>query len=175
MASPFPKESERVGSKRRRRWGLWIAAAIILPLGAGTCWLSRMTVKQDFAISYAVALCRALLSYADDHGGRLPNSFDDLVNEGYVQPDSQRGWIVSTKATRLPDSRNVDSLRHPEWFDVAWGVSLNEIDQRGWIARLGRHVLQPASDGREFAGLGAAYSSTLMGMETNPARSPPKM
>lgn len=171
MADSFLRESRRWRSPGRR-WVLWLALVILLPVFVGTCWFSRMLVNQDFAIGYGIALSRALRYYADQHGGRLPSSFNDLVDKGYVQKDAQRGWVVSAKAIKSFDSVEPDSLRRPEWFDVAWGASLSEIDKRGWIARLERQVVEPAPGAREFAGLGAAHCSQALGRNSDAGKTP---
>lgn len=159
----MPSE-EHTTKPRRPRWGLRIGLLLILLLFGGLVWFGRMTYRVDRACGDGHALYLALRYYAEDHGGNLPSAFDDLVEGQFLREVPKGAWRVREHPTVMPHSETDRewSLAHPDWFDVAWGINVSEIDDRGWVARLGRSVVRPSADAVGFAELGSGMCSVQL-------------
>lgn len=130
----------------------WIRKAAFLALGlvlAGAIWFSIRMYRIDRGFGDALGMARLLSYYAMDHGGKLPSSQDALFIDGYCSLDDKTHWRVLPrigKGSASDAGLASDTVRHPERFDVAWGVLPTEIDAEGMVVSRGQHLLRPASN-----------------------------
>ncbi len=99
---------------RRRVWALVVGAILVT-----TVYLVATMQEEDME---AFLMYRVLLEYCESHG-KMPEGFDALVTEGYL--------------TRVGDSeytaRNSRRIIHRRNFDIAFGVSGQDLDQAAVI------------------------------------------
>jgi len=126
-------------TRRRVLWPVLLAAAL-LGLGGAILVPTYHTIESDIAgVNEVAGFSRALLYFAEDHSGSLPAGLADLLDGGYVRPDGRNRWRV--------DGRNGEGpcfLRNPTWFDVAWGVTIRDLDTEGVVVGAGRPVVRRA-------------------------------
>ncbi len=153
-------------ARRHRRW-----LGLILPCGLagllmliiwGVVYPSHQSAREEIRlISEWLGFSHALIRYAEDHEGQLPRALADLVDGGYIRREPTGRWFVPRERENY-----TCELRDPAWFDVAWGISASELDDRGYLSTRGRFVVEPApsvAHRRGFKSVCQGISATVGG------------
>jgi hypothetical protein len=80
-----------------------------------------------------------LKAYAKDHQGRLPSSLNELIETGYLRCDNNGAL------REVQDKVGSSSYFHgASFFDVAWGITADQIDENGYLRDRDRFLITPA-------------------------------
>jgi hypothetical protein len=169
---------------RRLKWILIVASCL---LAGVLVWFAQVTRRTDEAIGDWLSYSQALLRYATDHDGVLPRSAEALLNDGYCSKDRQGGWEVLNAAKSNGSVKVIGRVRHPEWFDVAWGTGKDGLADDGRVVSQNRALIRPAKNtryassfykglsaelARSIKQLHATTAPTLPGAGMGPAKRP---
>lgn len=114
-------------------------ALVVLVFTWTIAYPSYRCARDGVALTREIAgFSEALLSYIEEHDGKLPGSLAELVAGRYIVRTEEGIWEVA-------DVGSVQRcvLRNPEWFDVAWGIGAREINDDGMVTGMDRALVRP--------------------------------
>lgn len=121
---------------RRTRFTVLAITALLI---GGLCWCSVKMRKVDRCIVHGMILSSVLQAYAKDHAGQLPSSLNELVQTGYLRCENNGQLRVAAEKVNFHGPFEGVSL-----FDVAWGATPDQADEKGYMRVQGRLLVIPA-------------------------------
>lgn len=130
-------------SRRTKVTALAVAALLL----GGLCWFSITVRNADRCIVSSMQMSSVLKAYAKDHQGRLPSSLNELIETGYLRCDND--GVLREVQNKVGSSNRFHGA---SFFDVAWGITADQIDANGYLPAHNRFLIVPAADSPCSAG-----------------------
>ncbi len=135
-------------------WGPGCIAVLLLLLTWGIVYPSHTAAMEGMASTQEiVGFNSALRRYVEDHDGNFPGNLDALVTGAYIRKTDEGTWLVPE-----PNGDGDAALRNPEWFDVAWGIHIRELNAGGMVIGKSRPIVRPAAS----ASAGRCFDSVCL-------------
>jgi hypothetical protein len=155
----------------------YIVLSILALVIGGLCWASMRIRRSDLAIGDTEVYFATLELYAMEHGGKLPGSKAEL-RDSYCRIAEDGSWEVTPRPDLEYGLHNGGQIAHPEWFDVAWGTPVDQIDAEGMIVSRNRPVVQASNEAPEWfrhmaRGMSPRVARMLMRIRTEQSSTPP--
>ena len=145
---------------------------VLCALAGAFVWFAQITRRTDEAFGDGLSYYEILLIYAKDHQGTLPCSAEMLLTDGYCRKNKQGKWEM-LKINPDGSVQKAGRVRHPEWFDVAWGVGKDDLTDDGWVISQKRFLVCPTKNtryqSRFYEGLSTALARSIKGLHTTTA------
>lgn len=117
-----------------------IAVSCLVLLLSAAFALREYTWRADRLFVTHMELSRVYFLYVRDHGGRLPDSFEDLVGDAYLTPTEEPG-VYSSPVAEGPQVLPVYTGRQPVGaYEFEYGGDIRDFEVRG------ERVYRPGTD-----------------------------